>query len=93
MYVFDTEIFQSERLTIVVTHYDTYFRNQQAQVSVADVKKTIASTLKKTFKLEVSENIIFPVCGKWASDVSRYNLCRFRPYYFCKGKTMQILFF
>lgn len=74
MCVYVTEIFQSERLTIVVTHYDTYFQNQQAQVSVADVKKTIARTLSQKFNLEVSESIIFPVCGKWASDVSRYNL-------------------
>ena len=68
------EIFQSERLTIVVTHYDTYFQNQQAQVSAVDVKKTIASTLLQTFNIKVSENIIFPVCGKWASDVNSYNL-------------------
>lgn len=70
MSLYSLEIFQSERLTIVVTHYDTYFQNCQAQLSVGDVKRTIAGTLTKVLNLEVSENIVFPICGKWASDVS-----------------------
>lgn len=54
----------------MVTHFDIYFQNQQAQVCVAEVKKKITSTLAKILDLKVSENIVFPVCGKWASDVS-----------------------
>lgn len=58
----------------MVTHYDTYFQNLKAQLSVGDIKKLIADTLSKILNLEVSENIIFPICGKWAVDVSRHSI-------------------
>lgn len=74
----------------MVTHFDIYFQNQQAQVSIAEVKKKITGTLAKILDLKVSENIVFPVCGKWASDVSSELQIILTLLIFNKGSTVQI---
>jgi hypothetical protein len=65
----DPEIFESERLTIVITHYDASFQNKENYIHIADLKRNVATSISNHLKVPVSEGIIYPICGKWASDV------------------------
>ena len=70
LYEFCLDIFHSERLTIVVTHFDKFFDSKKGQISKTDIKHIVAKTIQDVIDVEVSENIIFPVAGKWACLVS-----------------------
>ena len=63
-------IFQSERLTIVITYYDKAYENEHSHMSVKEIQELVSRTISQEIKANVSNNIIIPVCGKLASDVS-----------------------
>ena len=70
LYEFFLDIFHSERLTIVVTHFDKFFDSKKGQISKENIKLIVAKTIEEVIHVEVSQNIIFPVAGKWACLVS-----------------------
>ena len=66
-----TEIFQSERLTIVVTHFDQFYdSNKESSISRKQIKSIVAETIESEIGVKVSLDIIFPLSGVWACKVS-----------------------
>ncbi|XP_019849712.1 PREDICTED: uncharacterized protein LOC109580696 [Amphimedon queenslandica] len=64
----DPSIFQSERLTIVITYYDKAYENEHSHMTVKAIQELVARTISQEIKANVSNNIIIPICGKLASD-------------------------
>lgn len=65
------DIFFSERLTIVVTHYDRYFEGGKTNsIPKEEIQRIVASTIESEIGAKVSPKIVFPISGKWACKVS-----------------------
>ena len=67
---FFPEIFLSERLTIVVTHFDKFYESsRKSAISREQIKSIVAQTIKSEIGVEVSQDIVFPLSGVWACKV------------------------
>ena len=73
--LFNAGIFQSERLTVVLSRMDTYYTQESSEHSHPDqMKKIVAENVEKAVKLKVSPELVYPVSGLWAVNVSEYSV-------------------
>ena len=75
-----TEAFTDGRLTIGITKYDAnYDSSSKGNVTVKFVKKKVTESIKRAVKdaqLTVSDDMIIPLCGKWALIGSKLGSCQ-----------------
>ena len=75
-----TEAFTDGRLTIGITKYDAnYDSSCKGNVTVKFVKKKVTESIKRAVKdaqLTVSDDMIIPLCGKWALIGSKLGSCQ-----------------
>lgn len=71
MYLFHAGIFQSERLTIVLTCMDTYYTDGGSMDSNPEaMKRKVADQVTDAVGTRISPELVYPVSGRWAMAVS-----------------------
>lgn len=73
-----TEAFTDGRLTIGITKYDiNYDNSSRGKVTIKMVKERVAESIKRAVdaQVTVSDDMIIPLCGKWALVSSKLGSC------------------